>query len=112
MQEFVAAVVAAIAAVAPVMKNLGEIAKGGRYMLDLADKILARFGKKGSNGKQQAELQRVVVQVAAMPQEEFDRKAESIIDVELADKPPEYRKAVTEYVKLIPPRIRADLLSS
>ena len=26
--------------------------------------------------------------------------------MELADKPPEYRKAVTEYVKLIPPRIR------
>ena len=42
-----------------------------------------------------------------MPQVEFDKKAEEIIDVELADKPPEYRKAVTEYVKLIPPRIRA-----
>ena len=47
-----------------------------------------------------------------MPQVEFDKKAEEIIDVELADKPPEYRKAVTEYVKLIPSRIRATLLPS
>ena len=107
MYEFVAAVAAAIAAVAPVMKNLGEIAKGGRHMLDFADNILKRFARKGSNGKQQAELRVALAEVAAMPQVEFDKKAEEIIDVELADKPPEYRKAVTEYVKLIPPRIRA-----
>ena len=42
-----------------------------------------------------------------MPQVEFDKKAAEIIDVELADKPPEYRKAVAEYVKLIPPRVRS-----
>jgi hypothetical protein len=39
MIEFVAAVAAAIAAVAPVVKNLGEIAKGGQRMLDFADNI-------------------------------------------------------------------------
>jgi formylglycine-generating enzyme required for sulfatase activity len=107
MLEFIAAVAAAIGMVAPVVKNLGEIAKGGRQMLDFADHILARFAKKGSNGQQQAELRVALAQVAAMPQVEFDKKAEEIIDVELADKPPEYRKAVTEYVKLIPPRLRA-----
>ncbi len=42
-----------------------------------------------------------------MPRIEFDKKAEEIIDVELADKPPEYRRAVTEYVKLIPAQIRS-----
>jgi formylglycine-generating enzyme required for sulfatase activity len=107
MLDFVAAVAAAIAAVAPVMKNLGEIAKGGRHMLEFADNILARFARKGSNGQQQAELRQALARVAAMPQVEFDKKAEEIIDVELADQPPEYRKAVTEYIKLIPPRIRA-----
>ena len=107
MLEFVAAVAAAIAAVAPVVKNLGEIAKGGRHMLDFADNILRRLARKGSNGHAQVELRQALTQVAAMPQVEFDKKAEEIIDVELADKPPEYRKAVTEYVKLIPPRIRA-----
>ncbi len=106
MLEFVAAVAAAIASVAPVMKNLGEIAKGGRQMLDFADYIYRRFVPKGSNGQHQVVLRRVLEQAAAMPQVEFDKKAEEIIDVELADKPPEYRKAVTEYVKLIPPRIR------
>jgi formylglycine-generating enzyme required for sulfatase activity len=107
MLEFVAAVAAAIAMVAPVVKNLGEIAKGGRQMLDFADNILARFARKGDNFKQQEELRVALAQVAAMPQVEFDKKAAEIIDVELADKPPEYRKAVTEYVKLIPPRVRA-----
>ncbi len=107
MYEFVAAVAAAIAAVAPVVKNLGEIAQGGRHMLDFADNILKRFARKGSNGPQQAELRQALVRVAAMPQVEFDKKAEEIIDVELADQPPEYRKAVTEYVKLIPARVRA-----
>jgi hypothetical protein len=107
MLEFVAAVAAAIAAVAPVMKNLGEIAKGGRQMLDFADNIYRRLARKGINGQPQVELRKAVIQVAAMPQVEFDKKAEEIIDIELADKPPEYRKAVTEYVKLIPPRIRA-----
>jgi eukaryotic-like serine/threonine-protein kinase len=106
MLEFVAAVAAAIASVAPVMKNLGEIAKGGRQMLDFADKILGRFARRGSNGQQQAELRQALTQVAAMPQAEFEKKAEEIIDVELVDKSPEYRKAVTEYVKLIPSRIR------
>jgi hypothetical protein len=106
MLEFIAAVAAAIASVAPVMRNLGDIAKGGRQMLDFADHILARFFKKGSNGQQQAELRHALEQAAAMPQPEFEKKAEAIIEVELADKPPEYRKAVTEYVKLIPGRIR------
>ena len=106
MLEFVAAVAAAIASVAPVMRNLGDIAKGGRQMLDFADYIYRRFVPKGSNGQHQVVLRRVLEQAAAMPQVEFDKKAEEIIDVELADKPPEYRKAVTEYVKLIPPRIR------
>ena len=107
MLEFVAAVAASIAAVAKVVKDLGEIAKGGRHMLDFADQILKRFGGKGRNGQQQEELRRALAQVAAMPQVEFDKKAGEIIDVELADKPPEYRKAVTEYVKLIPARVRA-----
>jgi hypothetical protein len=106
MLEFVAIVAAAIASVAPVMKNLGEIADGGRKMLDFAEQILQRFAPKGSNGRHQAELRRALEQAAAMPQPEFDKKAEEIIDVELSDKPPEYRKLVVEYVKLIPPRIR------
>jgi hypothetical protein len=107
MLEFVVAVAGAIAVVAPVIENLGKIAKGGREMLEFADNILGRFAWKGSNGRQQVELRRVLAEVASMPQLEFDKKAEEIIDIELADKPPEYRKAVTEYVKLIPPRVRA-----
>jgi len=108
MFEFVAAVAAAIAAVTPVMKNLGEIAKGGRQVLEFADYILARFTKKRVNGQPpQAALRQAIVEAAAMPQVEFEKKAEQIIDVELADKPVEYRRAVTAYVKLIPPRIRA-----
>jgi formylglycine-generating enzyme required for sulfatase activity len=106
MLEFVAAVAAAIAAVAQNMENLGKIAHGGRHMLEFADYIYRRFVPKGSNGQHQVVLRRVLAQSAAMPQVEFEKKAEEIIDVELADKPPEYRKAVTEYVKLIPPRIR------
>ncbi len=51
MLEFVAAVAAAIAVVAPVVKNLGEIAKGGRHMLDFADNILGRFAKKSLEWK-------------------------------------------------------------
>ncbi len=107
MFEFFAAVAAAIGALAPVMRNLGDIAKGGRQMLDLADNILARFAKQGSNGHHQAALRQALAEAAAMPQVEFDKKVEQVIDVELADKPAEYRKAVTGYVKLIPGRIRA-----
>ncbi|MGP0069463.1 MAG: protein kinase domain-containing protein [Isosphaeraceae bacterium] len=106
MMEFIAAIAASIASVAAVAKNLGEIAKGGRYMLDFADNIVRRFARKESDGHPQAELRQALVRIAAMPQVEFDKEAEEVIDVELADKPPEYRKAVTEYVKLIPPRIR------
>ena len=106
MMEFIAAVAASIASVAAVAKNLGEIAKGGRYMLDFADNIVA-LARKESDGHPQAELRQALVRIAAMPQVEFDKEAEEVIDVGLADKPPEYRKAVTEYVKLIPPGIRA-----
>ena len=106
MLEFVAAVAAAIAVVAPVMRNLGDIAKGGRQMLDLADNILARFGRQRPDGQKSPDLRVAIVQMAAMPQAAFDKAAERIIEVELADKPPEYRKAVSEYIKLIPPRVR------
>ena len=43
MIEFVAAVAAGIAAVAPVMKNLGEIAKGS----DVDVNVIALIGERG-----------------------------------------------------------------
>ncbi len=66
MLEFVAAVVTAIAAVAPVVKNLGEIANGGRHMLDFADNILRRFARKEPNGRQRVEVRQAVIEIAAM----------------------------------------------
>lgn len=79
---------------APVLRNLGEIAQGGRRRLKLADEIWDRFNRKVPSAKQPVVLQQALAEAAAMPQAEFDRKAEEIVNIELIDQPPEMRRDV------------------
>ena len=91
------------------VKNLGEIAQGGRRVYDLAAEVLGRFRKQVPEEQQQAVIRQALTQAAAMPQAEFDKKAAEIVELVLADEPPEQKKAATEYLKLIPARIRSTL---
>ena len=43
MVEFLEAVVGALAVAGPVAKNLGDLAKGGRQIVNVAGDILDRF---------------------------------------------------------------------
>ena len=90
-----------------VMNNLGQIAQGGRRVLEFAGDILDYFRKEVPADKQVAVMRQALTQAAAMPQAEFDKKAEEIVEFVLADQPPKQKKAATEYIKLIPARIRA-----
>jgi len=107
MLEFLAAFAAVVGVVAPVVKNLGDIAQGGRQMLGFADQIFARFARNRPGEQVPADLRVALAEVAAIPQAEFDRKVEEIVDVELVDKPPEYRSRVAEYIKLVKPRVNS-----
>jgi formylglycine-generating enzyme required for sulfatase activity len=110
MFEFFGAVAGALAIGAPVVRNLGEIALGGRRMLDFAGQILDCFRKKVPPEKEQAVIRLALSQAAALPQAEFDKKAEEIVGAALPGEAPEQRKAATEFLKLFPARIRATLI--
>jgi len=107
MLELFGCVAAVLAGAAPVARNLGEIAQGGLRVLNFAGGILRHFRKQVPKDKQQAVIRQALTQAAAMPQAEFDKKAEEIVEKVLQGKPEEDRKAATEYLKLIPARIRA-----
>ena len=94
---------------APVVKNLADIAKGGRQLYDIAGNILDRFAKK-LPGAKQVPLPQALAEIAAMPQAEFEKQVEEIVELTLADKSPEYRKIVTEYVKLVLRLLRAGIV--
>ncbi len=106
MFEFFSAVAAALAIAGPVVSNLGEIAEGGKRILDFAGDIWNRFRKKVPPQQQQVVLQHALAEAAAMPQAAFDKKVEQIVLEALPDQSPEDRRAATEYLKLIPARIR------
>jgi ribosomal protein L7/L12 len=107
MFEFFGSVVGALGVLAPVMKNLGELVEGGRRIREFAADILDRFAKKVPPAQEQVVLRQALAQAAAMSPQDFDKKVEAIVEVELAGQSPEQRKAATEYVKLMPARIRA-----
>jgi len=107
MIEFFGAVVGALGLAAPVIRNLGEIAEGGRRVLDFAGSILDRFRRELPPERQPIVLRQALSQAAAMPPLEFDREAERLVEKMLADQTPEDRRAATEYIKLMPSRIRA-----
>jgi len=112
MFEFFGAVAGALAIAAPVMKNLGDIAQGSRRMLDFADRVLSIFQRKVPAAQQQIVIRQAMTQAAAMPPVEFEKKVQAIVDQVLADQTPEDRKAATEFLKLIPNRIRSTFASS
>ena len=101
--EFVSAVIGAIAVTAPVMRNLGDIAKGGNEFLHFVDNIWGRFFKKGDKARPQVEVRQTMEEIAAMPQKEFEKKVEQIVDSapEFKDKPPEYKASAADYIKRI-----------
>ena len=101
--DFVSAVVGAIAVTAPVMRNLGDIAKGGNEFLHFVDNIWGRFFKKGDKARPQVEVRQAMEEIAAMPQKEFEKKVEQIVDAapEFKDKPPEYKASAADYIKRI-----------
>ncbi len=107
MFEVFGAIAAALAVAAPVVYNLGAIAQGGQHLFDFARRILAGVRKKVPAAQQDALVRQALSQAAAMPQLEFDKQAESIVEAVLADQSPEDRRAATEYLKLIPARIRS-----
>ncbi|MGL4552865.1 MAG: bifunctional serine/threonine-protein kinase/formylglycine-generating enzyme family protein, partial [Gemmataceae bacterium] len=107
MFEFFGCVAAALAVAAPVISNLGDIAQGGQRLVDFAGRILGLFGNKVPPPQQPAVARAALAQAAAMPAAEFAKKAEEIVEQAIPDKPAEYKKAVTEYLKLMPARIRA-----
>ena len=106
MFEFFGSVVQALAVAAPVVANLGEIAQGGQRLMDFAGRILGLFRQKVPPAQQASVTREAMSQAAAMAPEVFAQKAEQIVNQAIPDKPAEYRKAVTEYLKLMPPRIR------
>ena len=110
MFEFLGAVAAALAVAAPVVKNLGEIAQGGRRVLDFAGDIWKRFRQKVPPQQQQAVLRQALAQAAAMPQAEFDKQIEQVVAKELPEQSPEDRRAAAEYLKLMPARIRTTFI--
>jgi hypothetical protein len=110
MFEFFGAIAAALAVAAPVVENLGKIAQGGRHVLDFAADILGRFRKNVPAAQQQIVIVQALTQAAAMPQVEFDKKVAEIVDLVLIDQPPEQKKAATEYLKLLPARIRTTFM--
>jgi hypothetical protein len=93
MFEFFGCVIAAVAAVAPVMKNLGEIAQGGRRLFDLASDILDRFGKKVPPAQRPVVLRQALSQAAAMPPQQFEQQLRQAVDAALPNQPEEQRKA-------------------
>ena len=103
MLEFVSAVVGAIAVTAPVIRDLGDIAKGGNQFLRFVDNIWGRFFKKGEAVRPQVETRQAMGEIAAMPPKEYEEKVDKIVESapELKDKPPEYKKAVADYAKQI-----------
>ncbi|OWK43407.1 bifunctional serine/threonine-protein kinase/formylglycine-generating enzyme family protein [Fimbriiglobus ruber] len=107
MIEFFSAVAAGLAVAAPVAQNLGQIAQGGRRIWGLAADILDRFRARVPADQQQAVLKQALTQAATMPAAEFEKKAEEIVELVLADKPVEERKRIAETIKLMPDRIRA-----
>jgi len=106
MFELFGAVAGALGLAAPVFRNLGEIAQGGRQVLDFAGNILGLFRKKVPPEQQQAVLAQAFAQAAAMPQAQFDKKAAEIVELELVDQPVEQKKAATEYLQLMQARIK------
>src|SRR5262249_47500100 len=106
MFELIGAVAAALAVAAPVVNNLGEIAQGGRRILEFAGDICNRFRKNVPPQQQPVALQQALTQAAVLPQAEFDKKVEQIVEQTLPDQSPENRRAAAEYIKLIPARIR------
>jgi formylglycine-generating enzyme required for sulfatase activity len=107
MFELFGAVASVLAVAAPVVKNLADIAQGGRKLYGFAADILDRFRKQVPPDQQQVKIREALTQAAALPQAEFDKKVEEIVSLELANESPEDRKAATEYLKLWPARIRA-----
>ncbi len=106
MFELFGAVAGALGLAAPVARNLGEIAQGGRRILAFAGDIWDRFRKRVAPPEQRALIRQALTQAAAMPQAEFDKKAEEIVQLVLADQTPEDRRAAADYLKLIPARVR------
>ena len=106
MFELFGSVVGALGLAAGVVRNLGDIAQGGRKVLDFADNVLGLFRKKVPAAQQPAVIRQALAQVAALPPAEWDKKVEEIVELELAGKSAEEKKAATEHLKLWPARIR------
>src|SRR5271155_4189154 len=106
MFEFFGCVAAALAVTAPVVNNLGEILVGGRKIYDFGADILERFRKKVPPAQQQEVIRATLAQAAAMPALEFEKKTRQIVDAAIPDQPADVRQAITEYITLMPARIR------
>ena len=109
MSEFVflSSVVGTIGLIANSVRDLRVIGQAGRQAWALADGVMDCFRNKVPAEQQQSVMRNELQTITSISGSELERKASEIVEQELADKPPEYRKAVTEYVKLIPARITA-----
>ena len=105
--EFIGAVAGALAAAAPVLHNLGDIALGGKRIWEFADRVYEFLGKRVAPAQIQVVLQQELVQYATLPQNEFDKKVDTIVAAVLRNASPDDRKAAAEYIKLIPAKVRA-----
>ncbi|MCS6851813.1 MAG: serine/threonine protein kinase [Gemmataceae bacterium] len=111
MFEFFAAVAGALAVSGPVVKNLGELARGALDLCKLAEWVWKRVCQRVPEAQRQPVIRRALTEAASLPPQQFEQKVHEIIERELADQSPADRQAAKDYLSLIPEMIRTTFRS-
>lgn len=106
MFEFFGSVASALADVGAGAKNIGEILDGGKKIYDFAAGVFDWIGRRIPGKQQPAVIRETLTQAASMPLPGFELKMRDVVEQAIPDSPPEFRKQVTEYLTLMPAKIR------
>lgn len=106
MFEFFGCVASALAGVGAGVKNIGEILDGGKKVYDFAAGVLDWIGRRIPGKQQPVVIREALTQAANMPSPEFEQKMREVVEQAIPEQPQEVRKAITDYLTLMPARIR------
>jgi formylglycine-generating enzyme required for sulfatase activity len=106
MFEFFGCVASALAGVSGGAKYISDVLDGGRRIYGFAAGVIERISRILPSKEQPVVIHEALSQAASMPLPEFELKMHDVVDRAIPEQPVEVRKAITEYLTLMPARIR------
>ncbi|MEZ6139402.1 MAG: serine/threonine-protein kinase [Zavarzinella sp.] len=104
--ELIAAAGAALAVVGPIARNVNDVVKLAKHSQDILKAFWGRFKQKAPDVPPLQAAEQGMVEIAAMPEQQFQQKVEEVLQLELRDEPEEVRTQVISMVQEMQKTVR------